>query len=169
MSKPMSLLPTLHEEVPFVDDAIVPRVASDSDLELMKQAAKDGKLDAFEDMFKLFNPTEKMWEMRMLANANAFKDNHKRQFQICLQVANDMQVSEYEPTVALQFILTQIARSPKQLQELQSMPWYTYTTTPKGGRSKMRRQIRTRALARFNKSKKCRGRRVRRTRNRNHS
>ena len=170
MSKPMSLLPTLHEEVPFVDDAIVPRVASDSDLELMKQAAKDGKLDAFEDMFKLFNPTEKMWEMRMLANANAFKDNHKRQFQICLQVANDMRTSGYEPTAALQSILTKIARSDQQLQELQtSKTLWSKSTTPKGGRSKIRRQIRTRALARFNKSKKCRGRRVRRTRNRNHS
>ena len=172
MSKPMSLLQTLPEDVVLVDGAIVPRVASDSDLELMKQAAKDGKLDAFEDMFKFFKPTAKMWEMRMLANAYAFRDDERssRQFQICLQVANDMRTSGYEPTAAMKSNLTKIAKSDQQLQKLQTMPWYTYTTTPKGGRrSKIRRQIRTRALARFNKSKKCRGRRVRRTRNRNHS
>jgi len=166
MSKQMIPLQTLHEDGVLNNDDIVPRVASQSDLNAMKQAATDGNLDGFEKMFNLFNPTSKMWEMRMLANANAFKD-HSRQFQRCLQVANDMQAIGYTPTDALQSILTKIARSPQQQRELQTMLWYTPTS--KGGRSKIRRQIRTRALARFNKSKKCRGRRVRRTRNRNRS
>lgn len=172
--KQMIPLQTLHEDGVLNNDDIVPRDANRSDLELMNRLATTGNLDKFEKMFKLFNPTAKMWEMRMLANAKAFDNDHDhgRQFQRCLQVANDMQAIGYTPTDALQSILTDIARSPQQQQKLRSMPWYTLpasTTTPKGGRSKIRRQIRTRALARFIKSKKCRERRARRTRNRNHS
>ena len=166
MSKQMIPLQTLPEDGDLVD--IAPRVATHSDLVLMNQTASTGNLVGFEQMFAQFNPTVKMWEMRILANDNAFKDDHhSRQFQRCLQVANDMQASGHQPTVAVKNILTRIARSPQQLARLQSETWYTATS--KGGRPKMRRQMQTRTLYRLNKSKKCRGRGVRRTRHRNRS
>ena len=110
MSKQMIPLQTLPEDGDLVD--IAPRVATHSDIVLMNQTASTGNLVGFEQMFAQFNPTVKMWEMRILANANAFKDDHhSRQFQRCLQVANDMQASGHQPTVAVKNILNQIARS----------------------------------------------------------
>ena len=167
MSKQMIPLQTLPEDGDLVD--IAPRVATHSELVLMNQTASTGNLVVFEQMFAQFNPTVKMWEMRILANANAFKDDHhRRQFQRCLQVANDMQASGHQPTVVVKNILNQIARSPQQKEELTKSLWWS-TPASKGGRPKMRRQMQTRALYRLNKSKKCTGRGVRRTRHRNRS
>jgi hypothetical protein len=166
MSKKMSLLPTLPEGIVLDNDDIVPRDASHSDIEVMKDAAKTGKLDDFEKMFKLFNPTEQIWEMRMFANAFA-KDMHSRQFQRCLQVANEMRANRFQPTVRMQKALTKICKSPQQrkIVEEEGLLWLEPASTiaSNGGRSK-RRQIHTRARARLNKSKKCRGRRLRQTR-----
>lgn len=177
MSRPtMSMLPTLPEDV-SVDHDIAPRVASHSDRVLMNKAASTGNLVDFEKMSKLFKPTSNIWEMRMFANANAYTNDHSRQFQICLQVANDMLLRKdgFNPTTKMQEVLTKIARSPQQKKTLADaiQSWSTHAThathASDGGRPKMRRQILTRSRHRLNKSKKIRRRKVRRTRHRNRS
>ena len=174
-----------NDDDPVPED-IVP--ASTDQLMSMQYDADIGNLDEFEKKFIRFEPTEQMWEMRILANFKAFGVEHTpkrnakkptsslpslpnpRQFQTCLQVANEMQKNGFQPTTTVINILTQIAKSPQQkialAEAIQS--WSTHAThasdASNGGRPKMRRQIRTRSRHRLNKSKKNRRRKVRRTR-----
>ena len=176
MSRPsQTMVDRSYEPRAMVDRSYEPRVAIYSDLVLMNQAANRGELVEFEKMSKLF--TSKIWEMRMFANANAYTSDHSRQFQICLQVANDMLLKDgFDPTTKMQELLTKIARSSQQKKTLEAaiQSWSTHAThasdasdathASDGGRPKMRRQIRTRSRHRLNKSKKNRRRKVRRTR-----
>ena len=167
MSRPsQTMLQTSPEDVSVEHDT-VPRVAIHSYLVLMNQAANTGNLVDFEKMSKLF--TSKIWEMRMFANANAYTNDHSRQFQICLQVANDMLRKDgFDPTTKMQEVLTKIARSSQQKKTLADAI-QSWSKASDGGRPKMRRQILTRSRHRLNKSKKNRRRKVRRTRHRNRS
>ena len=171
-----------NDDDPVPED-IVP--ASTDQLRSMQYDAIIGNLDGFEKKFIRFEPTEQMWEMRILANFKAFgfedtpKRNAKkhnttsslpnpRQFQTCLQVANEMKINGFQPTTTVIDILTQIAKSQKQKTELADAI-DSWSKASNGGRPKMRRQIRTRSRHRLNKSKKIRRRKERRTRHRNRS
>ena len=141
---------------------------TDAEMMYMKSLLMGNEYEALNDTLEQFIPTLKLWELRFYSTAARFKS--ARQFQTCLQVANEMQKNGFQPTTTVINILTQIAKSPQQkialAEAIQS--WSTHAThasdASNGGRPKMRRQIRTRSRHRLNKSKKNRRRKVRRTR-----
>lgn len=132
--------------------------------------ANAGNLNEFEKMFNTIKPTTaKMWEMRMSAFAHHYHHRLKK-FQMCLEVANDMQKHGFQPTDDMHINLLRMATaiSPEQ-QKILEDAIKSWSTASNGGRPKMRRQILTQSRHRLNKSKKNRRRKVRRTRHRNRS
>ena len=135
----------------------------------MKHFVMSNDYKTFNDMLKHFIPTLELWKLRFYSTAAHFKKD--RRFQICLQLANEMQQAGFQPTADMIRILkTMASRSHQYNESLEAaiQSWSTHAThasdASNGGRPKMRRQIRTRSRHRLNKSKKNRRRKVRRTR-----